>query len=88
MAHAKARVAPRFDVAWRSTESPDQEIAQPLLGSGEVVGRIHRPEDVIRRNLTIERRYQALKAVFSDDGVELVFIQTLASLCIVAPAQD
>ncbi len=44
-----------FNVPRWSAESIDQEVAKTLFGSFEILLRIHRPEDVIVRNLTIER---------------------------------
>ncbi len=64
-----------FHVACRPAEPADQEIAEPLLGPGEIFGRIHRTENVIGGHLPIEGPDEALKAVLPDEGINVVFVQ-------------
>jgi hypothetical protein len=73
--HAQAGMAALLDVAWRATEASDQKIAQPHLGPGQVVGRIHRAKDVVARHLGVEGAHQAGKAVLANTCIDLLFRQ-------------
>ena len=66
-------MAALFDVRRRPAESVNEKIPKPLLGTFEIVGRIHRSEDVVRGHLAIERLYQALESVLADGGVNFFF---------------
>jgi hypothetical protein len=63
------------DVILRPAEAVDQESTQALLGAVEVVGRIHRPQHIVARNLRVERVYEAREAVRADARENLVFCQ-------------
>lgn len=54
MAHAEAGVASLFDVTRWAAEAENEEVAETLLGSCQVVLRIHWPEDVVRGDLAIK----------------------------------
>ena len=71
--HAQPRMAALLFIPPWTTEPADQEITQPLFGAGEVVRRIHRPENVVRGNLAIEGGHQPAKAVFANPLVDLPF---------------
>src|SRR5215831_16339252 len=58
-----------LNVPRRPAESADQEIAQPLLCSREIFGRVHRTEDVVCRNLGVKGSDQPAKSVFADEFV-------------------
>jgi len=77
MSGSKTGMAPLFDVARRSAKPADKKIAEALLGGGKVVGRIHRPENVVVRNAAIKRRREAVKSLFADErvDVELLHVQ-------------
>ena len=60
-----------FNVFRRPAEAVNQKIAQALLGSAQVVSRIHRAEDVVRGNLPVEFRRQAIESRLADGGVNL-----------------
>src|SRR5262245_14768490 len=61
-----------FDVALRSAEPPDQEVAKARLGAGKVVRGVHRPKDRIGWYLAVERGDQPLESVLANRLVELV----------------
>lgn len=75
VAHPQARMAALLDVARRSAEAADQKVAQPFFGAGQVVGRVHRAEHLVRRDLRVERADQAGKPVFPNPFVDLFFRQ-------------
>ena len=75
MAHPQARVAALLDVALRPAEAAHEEIAQPLLGAGEIVLGIHRPQDVVGGDLAVEESDEALEPVLADGGVDFCVVQ-------------
>jgi hypothetical protein len=54
MPRAEAWMASLFDVSLGPSEPADQEISEALLGTWEICRRVHRPQKVILRNLSIE----------------------------------
>src|SRR6185503_15778736 len=75
MAHAQPRVAALLDVALRSAEAAHQEVAQPLLGAGEIRLGIHWSEDVVGGDLAVEQADEALEAFLADGLVDLCVVQ-------------
>ncbi len=59
MPRAEARMASLFDVSLRPPEPPDQEISEALLGTWEILRRVHGPQKVVLRDLSIEGGDQA-----------------------------
>lgn len=76
MAHPQPGMAALFEVARHPSETEEQEIAQALLGSGEIVVLVHGPEDVILRNPPVERGDQAGEPILADGRVEILFVHT------------
>ena len=72
MTLAQAWVTALLDIGRRPTESIDQKIPEPLLRGGQIVGRIHGAQQVVRGNLAIESRHQPLKSLITDNRVDLV----------------
>ena len=68
-----------LDVARRPAEPADQEVAEALLGASQAAGRIHRAEDVVGGNLLVESSDETMEAFFADGGVNLMFVQSIAS---------
>lgn len=66
MPHTQARVAPSFDVAGWAAEAENEEITQPLFRSGQIVFRIEPAQNVVTRNLPVERRYKPFESFFTD----------------------
>jgi len=60
-----------FDVARRSAEPADQKIAEALLGPGEIVCGVHRPEDIVVRHPAIERGGETGEPVLTDQRVDV-----------------
>src|SRR5215203_7287575 len=63
-------MAALLDVALRTAESPDQEIAQPLLRTGQVVFRIHRPEHRVVWYLAVEFSDKTCKTFLANRSVD------------------
>lgn len=55
-------MASLFDVSLRPSEPADQEISEALLGTWKILRRVHGPQEVILRNLSIEGTDQACEA--------------------------
>src|SRR2546430_6721035 len=70
-------MAARFDVGLRPTETIDEKAAETLLGGGEIAATIHRPEDVVVRNLFVERGDEPRESFVADSGVHFVFFHGL-----------
>src|SRR5579863_32008 len=75
VAHAQARMAALLQIARRPAESNHQKVSQVLLGFRKIAASVHRPQQVVRRNLFIERTHQALKAFLADQSVDVVFLR-------------
>lgn len=56
-------------VPCRAAEALDEEVTEALFGTGEVVGGIHRAEDVVGGDLFVEGCDEAGEAFFADDVV-------------------
>jgi hypothetical protein len=74
VAHAQTRVPALFDVARRTTEAPDEKVAQPLFRAGKVVCWIHRAENRIRRHLRVERAHETREPILADEAINLAFV--------------
>ena len=68
-------MAALFDVPRGPAESADQEIAQPLLGPGQIIRWIHRPEHLVPGHLRIERPHEAGETLLADARVDLLLTQ-------------
>ena len=73
--HPQARVSALFEIARRSAEANNEEVTQPLLGAGQIVRRVHRPQNLVSRDLRVERADQSGKPVLSNPRVDLFFRQ-------------
>ena len=62
MPHAQAGMAALLNVRGRTAKSIHQKIAEPLFGSLKVVRRTEPSQNVVLRNLPVERRDQKLKS--------------------------
>jgi hypothetical protein len=71
VAHAEPRVSSLLDVSLGSTESPDEKVSQTLLSAREIVGRIHLAENIVCRNLPIERGNETIEPFFADRSVDV-----------------
>src|SRR4051794_355290 len=68
------RMSTLFDVAMRTSKTIYQEITQPLLGAFEIMCRVHRSQNVVTADLTVERRHQTGKPLCSYTRKNLIFI--------------
>src|SRR5262245_41184529 len=71
MPHPQPRVAPLLDISLRSAEAADEKVLQPLFRASQIIGRIHRAENVVARHLGVKRPDQPLEAVFTNLLVDL-----------------
>src|ERR1700675_3179792 len=76
---AEAGMASLFDVSLRPSEPADQEISEALLGTWKVLRRIHRPQKVILRNLSIEGGDQACETFRANHRINFEFLPVLCS---------
>jgi hypothetical protein len=77
MPHAKPWVTALLDIALRTAKPADQKVPEALLGAGEVGCRVHRAKNIVRRNLAVERRDQAMKAIFADGCKDFEFTHVI-----------
>ena len=82
------RVPALLDVACRPAEAADEEIAQTDFRSGHVVGRIHRPQDVVARDLRVEGAHEPREPLLADAIVDLEFVHHPATVAGAGPASD
>ena len=75
VAHPQPRMPALGDVPRRPAEPADEKIAQPLFGTGEIIGRIHGPQHLVAWDLRVERADEAREAVFADTRVDLFLRQ-------------
>jgi len=64
-------MAALFDVARRAAETADQKVAEALFGPGQIVCRVHRPQDFVVRNTAIERGRETGEPVLTDQCVNV-----------------
>ena len=74
VAHPQLGMAALLDVAGRSSEPEDEEVAEPLFGSGQVAALVHRAEKIVARDLAVEGGHQTEKALFADGGENFGFL--------------
>lgn len=70
VAHPQPWMSALFDVALRSAEAADQEVPQPLAGSVQFLGGVHRPKNLVTRDLLVERSRKPVEAILADRFVE------------------
>jgi hypothetical protein len=78
MPRAEARMASLFDVSLRPPEPTDQEISEALLGTSEILRRVHGSQNVVLRDLSIEGGDQARETFRPDRGIDFEFLHFLA----------
>jgi hypothetical protein len=71
-------------VARGTAEPPNQEVAEALLSAGQIVARVHRPEQVILRHLRVEGPHEAREPLLADPSVHFFFGQPTFSNAILA----
>ena len=73
-------MASLFDVSLRPPEPTDQEISEALLGTWEILRRVHGPQKVVLRDLSIKGGDQACEAFRANHRINFEFLHFLASL--------
>ena len=68
-------MATLLHVSRRTAEAADQKLPQPPLGPRQVIGWIHRAQNVVAGNLPVKGRDQALEAVFADHRINVILLQ-------------
>jgi hypothetical protein len=79
MPRAEAWMASLFDVSLWPSEPADQEISEALLSTWEICRRVHRPQKVILRNLSIEGGDQACEAFRANHRINVELLHFLRS---------
>jgi hypothetical protein len=71
--HPQPGVPSLLHVPLRAAEASDEKVAQPLLGAGEILRRVHHAQHRIAWDLTIEATNQSRESCFTDPGEDLFF---------------
>jgi hypothetical protein len=79
MPGAEAGMASLFDVSLRPSEPADQEISEALLGTWQILRRVHPPQKVILRNLSIEGGDQTCETFRANHRINFEFLHVLCS---------
>ena len=61
-------------VTRRPAKAPDQEVAQPLFGAGQILRRIHGPQNGVGGHLAVEGGDEAGEALLADQGVHVELV--------------
>jgi hypothetical protein len=72
-------MASLFDVSLRPSEPTDQEISEALLGTWEIPRRVHGPQKIVLRDLSIEGGDQARETFRANHGINFEFLHVLRS---------
>lgn len=84
MTHAQARMAALLNVAWRASKTENEEIPKPLFRAFQVVRGIHRPQNIVARNLPVERGNETPESLLSDFFKHVIFRELIWHPSIVA----
>jgi hypothetical protein len=79
MPRAEAGMASLFDVGLGPSEPTDQKISEALLGTWEILRRVHGPQKVVLRDLPIEGGDQACETFRANDGINFEFLHVFSS---------
>jgi hypothetical protein len=79
MPRAEAWMASLFDVSLRPSEPADQEISEAPLGTWNIRRRVHGPQKVVLRDLSIKGGDQACKAFRANHRINFEFLHFLSS---------
>jgi hypothetical protein len=72
-------MASLFDVSLRPSEPADQEIPEALLGTCEIRRRVHGPQKVVLRDLSIECGDQACESFRANHRINIEFLHIATS---------
>src|SRR5258708_11313247 len=75
----EAWMASLFDVRRRPSEPADQEISEALLGTWKIRRRVHGPQKVVLRDLSIKGGDQACEAFRANHRINFEFLHFLSS---------
>jgi len=79
MTRAEAGMASLFDVRLRPSEPTNQEISEALLGTWEILRRVHGSQKVVLRDLSIEGGDQARETFRANHRINFEFLHLLSS---------
>jgi hypothetical protein len=79
MSRAEAWMASLFDVSLRPSEPADQEISEAPLGTWKIRRRVHGPQKVVLRDLSIKGGDQACEAFLANHRINFEFLHFLSS---------
>jgi hypothetical protein len=79
MPRAEAWMASLFDVSLRPSEPADEEISEAPLGTWKIRRRVHGPQKVVLRDLSIKGGDQACEAFRANHRIDFEFLHFLSS---------
>jgi hypothetical protein len=62
-----------LDVGSGPSKTINEKVSQPLLRSRQIARGIEGPQNVVARNLPVERRHQTLESLMADGGIDFSF---------------
>src|SRR5271163_3757485 len=77
MPRTEAGMASLFNVSLGSPQPADEEIPEALLGTGEILRRVHGGQEVVLRDLPIEGCDQARETFRANHGINFEFLHLL-----------
>src|ERR1700682_5255470 len=79
MPRPEAGMAPLFDVSLGAPEPTDQEISEALLSTWKIPRRVHGPQKVVLRDLSIEGGDQECETFRADHGINFEFLHFIST---------
>jgi hypothetical protein len=79
MPRAEAWMPSLLDVSLRPSEAADQEISEAPLGTWQIRRRVHGPQKVVLRDLSIEGSDQACETFRANHGINFEVLHFLTS---------
>src|SRR3954471_856697 len=77
MSGAQPRMPALFDIALRAAQTVNQKVPQALFGGNEIVRWIHRCQNIVHGNATVECRDQSANPRLTDKVEYVDFLQFL-----------
>ena len=72
MSRAEPGMTPLFDIRFRTAKPVDQKIAQPLLSTGQILGRIHGAQHIVVGDLPVKGCDETREAFLANLRINLV----------------
>lgn len=79
MPHPQARVTAFFDITGRASKAKNEEVAQALLRSGQIVHGVQLAQNVVVSNLPVKGGDEPLKSLFANRGEYVLIVHNADS---------